>query len=132
MTQTTRTPVDDLRDRIRAERDKGNVVYQSLPGEFTQEPLDEFIKQPADGILYDLNRSEEVVMTFLADPKWVNDYAVALVIRKLHAALSAAKRDAYEQCARLCDEVRGTCTHSAGGTAAKSCAQAIRELGEGG
>jgi hypothetical protein len=30
-----------------------------------------------------LNRNEVVVLTFLPDPKWINDYAVAQVIRAL-------------------------------------------------
>lgn len=50
-------------------------------------PITKFIKQPIDGILYDLNRSEEVVLTFLPDPKWVNDYAVAQVIRSLKSRI---------------------------------------------
>lgn len=33
--------------------------------------------------MYDLNRSEEVVLTFLPDPKWINDFAVAKVIAAL-------------------------------------------------
>ena len=84
--------VKALRDMILAERDKGNVVFQALPGQFMTAPLDEFVKQPVDGILYDLNRSEEISMTFMNDPKWVNDFAVALVIRKLHALSRSAKR----------------------------------------
>lgn len=46
-------------------------------------PIKEFIKQPTEGMLYDLNRSETVVLTFLPDPRWVNDYAVAKVIAEL-------------------------------------------------
>ena len=46
-------------------------------------PIADFIKQPADGILYDLNRNESTVLTFLPDPKWINDFAVAQVIRAL-------------------------------------------------
>jgi len=34
-------------------------------------------------MLYDLNRNEAVVLTFLDDPKWVNDYAVCKVIRAM-------------------------------------------------
>ena len=53
--------------------------------------LDDFIRQPADGILFDLNRLEEVSMTFLDDPKWVNDFAVAQVIRRLVAEIDALR-----------------------------------------
>ena len=43
----------------------------------------DFIKQPTDGMLYDLNRDEATVLTFLPDTKWINDYAVVKVIREL-------------------------------------------------
>ena len=72
-----------FKDRVLAEREKGNVVFWGLHDELMCAPLEDFVKQPADGILYDLNRLEEVVVTFIDDRKWVNDFAVALVIRKL-------------------------------------------------
>ena len=73
-----------LRDLVLKEREAGNIVYWGLPGEPPLvASLDDFIKQPADGMLYDLNRLEEVVLTFIDDPKWLNDFAVAQVIRKL-------------------------------------------------
>ena len=84
---------DKLRDLILSERDKGNIVFRGLPDQLMTAPLDEFIEQPAEGMLYDLNRLEEISLTFLKDPKWVNDFAVALVIRKLTARLRQAEAD---------------------------------------
>ena len=59
-------------------------------------PIEEFVKQPVDGMLYDLNRGDEVSLTFIHERKWVNDFAVALVIRKLveqrDASLSVNKQ----------------------------------------
>ncbi len=65
-------------------RKEGKLVFM---GNETLISMDvkEFIKQPVDGILYDLNRLEEVALTFIDDPKWVNDFAVALTIRELYA-----------------------------------------------
>lgn len=74
---------EKLRDHILAKRKEGNVVFWGMPDELMTASLDEFVEQPADGILYDLNRLEEVCLTFIADRKWVNDFAVALTIRKL-------------------------------------------------
>lgn len=73
---------ENLRDLILAESKKGNVVFAGVEG-YMVAPLDEFIKQPADGILYDLNRLPEVVLHFIDDPKWVNDFAVSMVIKRL-------------------------------------------------
>jgi hypothetical protein len=73
---------EDVRDFILSEREKGNLVVMNIEGLMSM-PVDGFVKQPADGMLYDLNRLEEVSLTFIADQKWVNDFAVALTIRKL-------------------------------------------------
>jgi hypothetical protein len=82
---------DEVRKLILDEYQKGNVVFLSYDGLKTM-PLQEFVKQPEDGILYDLNRNEVVVLTFLkdGDPKWINDFAVAKVIKELKRQLSDA------------------------------------------
>ena len=77
---------EELIKLILAKAKEGKVVFATFEGLMAAD-LNEFIKQPADGILYDLNRLPEVVMQFLDDPKWVNDFAVSLVIRKLKEGL---------------------------------------------
>ena len=86
-----------LQDRILAEREQGNIVFWGLPGELARMKLDDFVEQPADGMLYDLNRLEEISLTFLKDPKWVNDFAVALVIRKLVEQRDALRKEQTEE-----------------------------------
>ncbi len=91
-----------LQERILQEAKKGNVVFMGLESPMVV-ALDEFVKQPVEGILYDLNRSPEVVLTFLDDPKWVNDYAASMVITHLKAmvdALRKAKQESEAQGAR--------------------------------
>jgi len=79
---------EKLRDIVLRERDAGKIVFWGLPGDPPSvAKLDDFIKQPADGMLYDLNRLEEVTLTFIDDPKWLNDFAVAAVIRRLVAEI---------------------------------------------
>ena len=73
---------EELKDFVVSEGRKGNVVFNNGEG-IVVAPLEEFIKQPADGILYDLNRLPEVALTFMDDPKWVNDFAVSMVIKRL-------------------------------------------------
>ena len=75
-----------LKQLVLDKRKEGKVVYLNHNGkeyDMISVPLEQFIQQPTDGILYDLNRLEEVVLTFIDDPKWVNDFAVALTIRAL-------------------------------------------------
>ena len=73
---------ESIRDKILEEYKKGNIIVTTIEG-LQGMPIDKFIKQPADGMLYDLNRDEATILTFIEDPKWVNDYAVCKVIRKL-------------------------------------------------
>lgn len=49
--------MEEIKNKILAEYDKGNIVVASFEG-LQSMPLDEFIKQPADGLLYDLNRCD--------------------------------------------------------------------------
>ena len=81
---------EKLRDLILAEEKKGNVVFMGCD-ELLIMPLDKFIEQPTEGLLYDLNRLPEVIIGWIDDPKWVNDYAVYLVVTKLKADLEAIK-----------------------------------------
>lgn len=81
-----KTPQEWL-DKINEERKKGNVCFMAIDT-LASMPLSEFIQQPADGILYDLNRSPEVVATWIKNnPKWVNDYAVGDTITYLKTIL---------------------------------------------
>lgn len=84
---------DKIRDMVLAASRKGNVVIADMGGPRAM-PLDDFITQPADGILYDLNRLEEVVLAFIDDPKWVNDFAVAKTIRALKARIDEMEKAA--------------------------------------
>lgn len=72
----------DIKEKVVDEYKKGNIVVAGIEG-LQSMPIKEFIKQPTEGILYDLNRDEATVLTFLDDPKWINDFAVAKVITEL-------------------------------------------------
>lgn len=74
--------MEEIRTLVLAEYAAGNIVVATHDG-FANAKLSEIIKQPSDGLLYDLNRSEEVILTFIDDPKWVNDFACAKIIRAL-------------------------------------------------
>lgn len=78
--------MEEIKSKILEEYKKGNIVVAGIEG-LQSMPISEFIKQPVDSMLYDLNRNESVVLTFIADPKWINDYAVAKVIRTLKSRI---------------------------------------------
>lgn len=66
-----------------AEKD-GKIVIMTEMG-LMGASLEKFCQQDADGILYDLNRDEATTLTLGNEGlvRWVNDYAVAKVIRYL-------------------------------------------------
>ena len=74
--------METIKEKILEEYKNGNIVVSGFEG-LQIVKLEDIIKQPAEGILYDLNRIESVVLTFLPDPKWINDYASSKVIRQL-------------------------------------------------
>jgi len=80
----------DYRDFILAEYKKGNIVHTGFKSNTIVVNLEEFLKQPAEDILYDLAHLPEVVLTQIDNPKWINDFAVSVVIRELKRRLDAA------------------------------------------
>jgi len=72
----------ELIDYIVQKGKENTLVLNTIEG-LVEVAIDKFVEQPADGMLYDLNRDSATVLTFIDDEKWVNDYAVGLVIKKL-------------------------------------------------
>lgn len=72
------------------ERKKGNVVFIAID-EVMSAPVKDFVAQPVDGLLWDLNRDEVTALTFMDQEgmiHWVNNFAVALVIKELKSQLT--------------------------------------------
>ena len=72
------------------EREKGNVVFIAID-EFRSAPVKDIVAQPVDGLLWDLNRDEATALTFMDREgmiHWVNNFAVALVVRELKSQLT--------------------------------------------
>ena len=66
----------------------GNVVTMQLDTLWSSD-LDAFISQPTNSLLYDLNRSPETTLTLKDGRRWINDYAVYLVIKRLKEMVDA-------------------------------------------
>ena len=69
---------------------EGKIVFMTIDGPMVA-GLEDFIKQPTEGLLYDLNRDRVTVLTFIDNEKWVNDFAVGLVIGKLKELLAKSE-----------------------------------------
>ncbi len=80
---------------VLAERDKGNVVFLALD-EIISMPVKDIVKQPVDGLLWDLNRDEATALSFMDEEgmiHWVNNFAVALVIRELKSQIDRLEKE---------------------------------------
>lgn len=74
----------ELRAFIREKAREGKIVLMTIEG-LRIVDADRFIQQDSKDILYDLNRDKATTMTLANedDLRWINDYAVAIVIEKL-------------------------------------------------
>lgn len=90
----------DLKQKILEAYKNGNIVVMT-PFGLEVHDLKEFIEQPADGILFDLNRDECTILTIMeADEeaaKWVNDLAAAKTIRALKEKINKLEAKIIEQ-----------------------------------
>ena len=71
--------LESIKDKVLAEWGKGNLVYADIEG-LKSIKFEDFIKQPLDGMLYDINRNLATILTFIDDPKWVNDFALTKLL----------------------------------------------------
>lgn len=72
----------ELIELLRKNTQEGKVMFENIEG-LVSASLDEFIKQPAESMLYDLNRDMATCMAFIDKPTWINNYACCVVIKAL-------------------------------------------------
>ena len=82
---------ESIRKIVLEEWNNGNLVFADIDG-LKSIKFDDFIKQPIEGMLYDINRSLPIILS-MEDPKWVNDFATVKLL--VHF---------YEQCEKLKEE----------------------------
>lgn len=70
---------DETKKLIMKKRKEGKVCFMGIEGLMSGD-VDDFIKQPSEGILYDLNRGLETTLTIMPEKRWINDIAVAVTI----------------------------------------------------
>lgn len=71
--------LESIKDKVLAEWEKGNLVFADFDGLKTIK-FEDFINQPLDGMLYDINRNGATILTYIEDPKWVNDFALTKLL----------------------------------------------------
>lgn len=79
-------------DVIRGQEKNGNITIETIEG-LAVIPLDDIVNWEADSLLYDLNRDKATTIALGRDgmERWINDYAVAVVIEYLLNRLKKAK-----------------------------------------
>ena len=78
------TDDEDLKKAILKAYEENKVVFMDTIGTCNCVKMDDFFSQNINGILYDLNRSEEVILSFTKEPTWVNDFAMCKCLRYLY------------------------------------------------
>lgn len=79
-------------DVIRNQEKHGNITIETIEG-LAVIPLDDIVNWEADSLLYDLNRDKSTTISLGRNgmERWINDYAVAVVIEYLLNELKKAK-----------------------------------------
>lgn len=69
---------EELTNLILSKKKEGKIVFHSLDG-LVEAKMEDIIRQPADGLLWDLNRDMATLLHRASDenPYWVNDMALA-------------------------------------------------------
>lgn len=68
----------EIIELLRKNTHAGKVTLQREDG-LVSVPVDEFIKQSAESMLYDLNRDMATCVTFIDWPTWINNFACCVL-----------------------------------------------------
>lgn len=81
-------------DVIRGQEKYGNITIETTEG-LAVIPLDDIVNWEADSLLYDLNRDKATTITLGRNgmERWINDYAVAVVIEYLMKEIERLKNE---------------------------------------
>jgi hypothetical protein len=75
----------ELLDKILELQKEGKIAFMTIDG-LVSADINNIIQQPAEGLLYDLNRDTASLMSLAKEGKnkrWINDMALAHVVTKL-------------------------------------------------
>jgi len=90
------TQDEDILTFIKNKKAEGHIIYDTIAGLYGG-PVKDFIKQPAEGILYDLNRdtitTETLAKAGQLGVRWINDYAVATTVEALKNRIEELEKE---------------------------------------
>lgn len=87
--------MESVREKVLAAWKEGKVCFADGEG-IHYVPFKDFVQQPLNRILLDLNRDEVTILTNSGDPKWVNDYCLTKLLGYYHSNMIDASADYYE------------------------------------
>ena len=89
---------EELKNLVLNEWREGNIVYRTIEGLHKQK-IDDFVKQPIEGQLYDINRDLATCLAFIDDPFGVNNFASHVLLRYYYDRCKKLERELekYEQ-----------------------------------
>lgn len=70
----------ELKDLVLNEWREGNIVFETIEGLHKQK-IGDFVKQPIEGQLYDINRDMATCLAFIEEPMGVNNFASHVLLR---------------------------------------------------
>ena len=83
---------EELQNIVMDEMRKGFIVYRTIEGLQKQE-LSEFVKQPIEGQLYDLNRDIATCLAFIDEPMGVNNFATMVLLKYYYDKCQKLERE---------------------------------------
>ena len=96
---------ENIREIVQQAIADGKICYRTEEGIYSM-PMVEFVQQPLEGMLYDINRDRATVMTFLDDPEWVNNLALTELLEFYYNENIRLKKE-IEQFRKVGKEMKG-------------------------
>lgn len=89
---------EKLKDLVLDARNDGYIVFEDIEG-VQRCKLENFVKQPLEGQLYDINRDWATLLTFLGEQTWLNNAACVVLLEYYHNMCKELKEKlkVYEQ-----------------------------------
>jgi len=84
--------IETIRDKVLSEWNKGNLVFADIEG-LKSIKFEDFIKQPLEGMLYDINRDTATILSSIDSPKWVNDFALIKLLEYYYNKCNSLKEE---------------------------------------